>query len=183
MNTSVSRITRVVDMLDEAYAGPCSIARDPRPSRKVVSTLQVSRFMARQVHDGSLATRPSGAPPSGQPTKFTGREAPGQVGLAECDLGQFEPGGRGAPRRPTMAAGIETRRRRSTVPTGMMLKKFQDCLAPRNKRSTRITKAPARSHHGRRASQRTFRFSHGRGHPRTATPSPFKLTLPPGRQV
>ena len=29
------------------------IARDPGPSRKVVSTLQVSRFMARQVHDGN----------------------------------------------------------------------------------------------------------------------------------
>jgi hypothetical protein len=66
-------------MLDEAYAGPCAFARDPRPSRKVVSTLQVSRFMARQVHNGSLATRPSGAPPSGQPPEFTDLEALGQV--------------------------------------------------------------------------------------------------------
>lgn len=63
MNTSVSRITRVVDMLDEAYAGPCSIARDPRPSRKVVSTLQVSRFMARQVHDGIPGNAAVGSDP------------------------------------------------------------------------------------------------------------------------
>jgi hypothetical protein len=63
MNTSVSRLTRVVDMLDEAYAGPCSIARDPRPSRKVVSTLQVSRFMARQVHDGIPGNAAVGSTP------------------------------------------------------------------------------------------------------------------------
>jgi hypothetical protein len=52
MNTSISRSNRVSDMFDEAYASSVLIARDPRPSRKVVSTLQVSRFMARQVHDG-----------------------------------------------------------------------------------------------------------------------------------
>jgi len=52
-----------VDMLDEAYAGPCSIARDPRPSRKVVSTLQVSRFMARQVHDGIPGNAAVGSTP------------------------------------------------------------------------------------------------------------------------
>jgi hypothetical protein len=63
MNTSVSRLTRVVDMLDEAYAGPCSIARDPRPSRKVVSTLQVSRFMARQVHNGIPGNAAVGSTP------------------------------------------------------------------------------------------------------------------------
>ena len=63
MNTSVSRLSRVVDMLDEAYAGPCSIARDPRPSRKVVSTLQVSRFMARQVHDGIPGNAAVGSTP------------------------------------------------------------------------------------------------------------------------
>ena len=63
MNTSVSRLCRVVDMLDEAYAGPCSIARDPRPSRKVVSTLQVSRFMARQVHDGIPGNAAVGSTP------------------------------------------------------------------------------------------------------------------------
>jgi hypothetical protein len=79
MNTSISRSSRVSDMLDEAYAGPCEIARDPRPSRKVVSTLQVSRFMARHVHIGCLATRPSGASPSGQPPEFTDLEARGQV--------------------------------------------------------------------------------------------------------
>jgi hypothetical protein len=63
MNTSVSRQSRVVDMLDEAYAGPCSIARDPRPSRKVVSTLQVSRFMARQVHNGIPGNAAVGSTP------------------------------------------------------------------------------------------------------------------------
>jgi hypothetical protein len=52
MNTSISRSNRVSDMFDEAYASSVLIARDPRPSRKVVSTLQVSRFMARQVHNG-----------------------------------------------------------------------------------------------------------------------------------
>ena len=50
-------------MLDEAYAGPCAIARDPRPSRKVVSTLQVSRFMARQVHDGIPGNAAVGSTP------------------------------------------------------------------------------------------------------------------------
>ena len=80
MNTSVSRITRVVDMLDEAYAGPCSIARDPRPSRKVVSTLQVSRFMARQVHNGIPGNAAVGSTPSGQPPEFTYLEGSGQVG-------------------------------------------------------------------------------------------------------
>ena len=80
MNTSVSRITRVVDMLDEAYAGPCAIARDPRPSRKVVSTLQVSRFMARQVHDGIPGNAAVGSTPSGQPPEFTYLEGSGQVG-------------------------------------------------------------------------------------------------------
>ena len=63
MNTSVSRHSRVVDMLDEAYAGPCAIARDPRPSRKVVSTLQVSRFMARQVHNGIPGNAAVGSTP------------------------------------------------------------------------------------------------------------------------
>ena len=79
MNTSVSRLTRVVDMLDEAYAGPCEIARDPRPSRKVVSTLQVSRFMARQVHDGIPGNAAVGSTPSGQPPEFTYLEGSGQV--------------------------------------------------------------------------------------------------------
>src|SRR5580704_9776659 len=80
MNTSVSRQSRVVDMLDEAYAGPCSIARDPRPSRKVVSTLQVSRFMARQVPNWNPWQRGRREqPPSGQPPEFTDPEGPGQV--------------------------------------------------------------------------------------------------------
>jgi hypothetical protein len=79
MNTSVSRLSRVVDMLDEAYAGPCAIARDPRPSRKVVSTLQVSRFMARQVHDGIPGNAAVGSTPNGQPPEFTYLEGSGQV--------------------------------------------------------------------------------------------------------
>src|SRR5579862_1740947 len=66
-------------MLDEAYAGPCSIARDPRPSRKVVSTLQVSRFMARQVHDGIPGNAAVGSTPNGQPPEFTHLEGSGQV--------------------------------------------------------------------------------------------------------
>jgi predicted nucleic acid-binding Zn ribbon protein len=82
MNTSVSRLRRVVDMLDEAYAGPCAIARDPRPSRKVVSTLQVSRFMARQVQHGIPGNAAVGSTPNGQPAEFTDLEGSGQVELA-----------------------------------------------------------------------------------------------------
>jgi hypothetical protein len=63
MNTSISRSSRVSDMFDEAYASSVLIARDPRPSRKVVSTLQVSRFMARQVHDGIPGNAAVGSTP------------------------------------------------------------------------------------------------------------------------
>jgi hypothetical protein len=78
-------------------------------------------------------------------------------GPAAWVVGQFERGGRGAACRAMKAAGIEMRRRRSTTTTGMLLRKVQDCTRPRNK----STKAPARSHHRRLASQRMARFSHG----------------------
>src|ERR1700680_5042284 len=95
MNTSVSRPSRVVDMLDEAYAGPCSIARDPRPSRKVVSTLQVSRFMARQVQHGIPGNAAVGSNPrTGNPQSLPISRA--QVKSADPRVvGQFESGGRG----------------------------------------------------------------------------------------
>jgi hypothetical protein len=63
MNTSISRSNRVSDMFDEAYASSALAARDPRPSRKVVSTLQVSRFMARQVHTGIPGNAAVGSTP------------------------------------------------------------------------------------------------------------------------
>jgi hypothetical protein len=61
---------------------------------------------------------------------------------------------------------IEKKRRNNTATTGMMLRAEMDRTRPRNK----STKAPARTHHRRLASQTTPRFSHGsRGYPSRGT--------------
>ena len=72
---------------------------------------------------------------------------------------------------------IEKKRRNNTNTTGMMLRTEMDRNTPRSK----TTKAPARSHHRRPASQSTPRVSHGsRGYPSRATISSIAV---PGRQA
>jgi hypothetical protein len=57
------------------------IARFPRPSRKVVSTLQVSRFMARQIHDGIPGNAAVGSNPrAGNPQSLPIRRLKGKLG-------------------------------------------------------------------------------------------------------
>jgi hypothetical protein len=72
---------------------------------------------------------------------------------------------------------IEKKRRNNTNSTGMKLRTEMDRTRPTSK----TTKAPARSHHRRLASQSTLRFSHGsRGDPSRATISSIAV---PGRQT
>ena len=79
MNTSISRSNRVSDMLDEAYAGPCSSHETQGRRGKSSPLFKCQGSWRAKSTVESLATRPSGAPPSGQPPEFTDLKGSGQV--------------------------------------------------------------------------------------------------------
>jgi hypothetical protein len=156
-------MVRVVGSLDQRHnpsrAGPFGIAWRATRGRRgrtsiIAATVRQDHSLAKGwMYDG-VATRLLHAAVERRRFGF----APARVNrCAWTVVGQFGPGGRGVPRRAVRAMRSEKKRRNATTTRVPMLRTAADSFRPR----TTSTKAPARSHNGRLASQRTRRFSHG----------------------